>query len=286
MPLLDANALTVTYPRKDSQGRWQSWTAVAEVSFSIGRGELVGFVGESGSGKTTLAKALLGLEKAASGTVRFEGRDVAHLSGAERRRFRRVAQMIFQDPMGALNPRLTIGDTLAEVLSVHQVVARQDQPGAVRDLLRQVGLDPDYAGRYPHEFSGGQRQRIGIARALALDPQLLVADEPVSALDVSVQAQVLNLLRDLCRQRNMALILVAHDLAVVQYVCERVLVMYQGRVVEQGPCATVFAKPQHPYTRLLRDSVPDPDDVRHHLSQAACAAEEPAGPPGGSALPR
>lgn len=235
------------------------WAAVDGVSLSIAAGERVGIVGESGSGKTTLGKAMLGIERTAAGVVRFRGQDIARLKGDDLESFRRGAQMIFQDPMGSLNPRLSVGSAIGEVLSVHRLASREDRPARVRELLQQVGLDPDYAGRYPHEFSGGQRQRIGIARALALQPSLLVADEPVSALDVSVQAQILNLLRDLSEARGMAVVLVAHDLAVVNYVCRRVLILYRGRVVEEGPTEAVFGHPCHPYTKLLKSAVPDPD---------------------------
>lgn len=235
------------------------------------QGQRVGIVGESGSGKTTLGKALLGIERLAGGRVLFRGRDVHGLKRKELDNFRRSAQMIFQDPLGSLNPRMTVSASLSEVLAVHRIGSRAERPERVAALLGQVGLDAGYLGRYPHEFSGGQRQRIGIARALALDPSLLVADEPVSALDVSVQAQVLNLIRDLSESRKMAVILVAHDLAVVNYVCDRVLIMYKGRCVEEGPTRVVFSNPRHPYTQLLKASVPDPDDV------SVPADPEPAG---------
>jgi len=261
MPLLEASSVTVRFAGHDEQGRACKWAAVDGVSLSIEAGERVGIIGESGSGKTTFAKALLGLEPMSSGHVRYREAEVASLKGPALERFRRGAQMIFQDPMGSLNPRLTVGHALAEVLSVHKLVPRERRADRIRDLLIQVGLEPDYARRYPHEFSGGQRQRIGIARALALGPELLVADEPVSALDVSVQAQILNLLRDLSEERHMALILVAHDLAVVNYVCQRVFILYKGRVVEEGPTREVFGNPRHPYTRLLKSAVPDPDDT-------------------------
>lgn len=260
MSLLEAKSVTVRFQGHDDAGRRCLWAAVDGVSLSVSEGERVGIIGESGSGKTTLGKALLGLEPLAGGEVSFRGENLSAMGKAAHESFRRGAQMIFQDPMGSLNPRLTVGSALEEVLSVHQLVPRSERKNRVRDLLRQVGLDSDYAGRYPHEFSGGQRQRIGIARGLALDPALLVADEPVSALDVSVQAQILNLIRDLSVQRGMALLLVAHDLAVVNYVCQRVLIMYKGRVVEEGLTADVFGTPRHPYTQLLKSAVPDPDD--------------------------
>lgn len=282
MPLLEASSVTVRFAGHDEQGRACKWAAVDGVSLSIEAGERVGIIGESGSGKTTFAKALLALETVSSGQVCFRGADVASLRGQALERFRRGAQMIFQDPMGSLNPRLTVGHAIEEVLSVHKLATREERAGRISDLLAKVGLEPDYARRYPHEFSGGQRQRIGIARALALGPDLLVADEPVSALDVSVQAQILNLIRDLSEERRMAVILVAHDLAVVNYVCQRVLILYKGRVVEEGPAQDVFASPRHPYTRLLKSAVPDPDDA---MLPDAPAGEVPSGGEGGAGCP-
>jgi oligopeptide/dipeptide ABC transporter ATP-binding protein len=261
MSLLEATSVTVRYPGHDERGRRLLWAAVDGVSLTVAEGERVGIIGESGSGKTTLGKALLGMEPVAQGTVLFRGEQVHGLKGRALEAFRLSAQMIFQDPMGSLNPRMTIGAALDEVLSVHKLATRAERPARIQALLQQVGLDNGYTRRYPHEFSGGQRQRIGIARALALNPALLVADEPVSALDVSVQAQILNLIRDLSEARQMAVVLVAHDLAVVNYVCQRVLIMYKGQVVEEGPAQEVFRHPRHPYTQLLKASVPDPDDI-------------------------
>jgi len=261
MSLLEASGITVRFTAKDVAGRKTSWAAVSDVALSLGKGERLGIVGESGSGKTTLAKALLALEPLAGGRVLFDSEPVAGMKGERLTSFRRRAQMIFQDPMGSLNPRMTVGAAIAEVLAVHQLAPRHAREQRVAELLEAVGLDYAYARRYPHEFSGGQRQRVGIARALALNPELLVADEPVSALDVSVQAQILNLLKDLSVARGMACLLIAHDLAVVRYVCERVMVMYKGRVVEEGATEAVFKAPQHPYTQLLRDSVPDPERI-------------------------
>jgi peptide/nickel transport system ATP-binding protein len=260
MSLLEAKSVTVRFQGHDTAGRRCLWAAVDGVSLSVAEGERVGIIGESGSGKTTLGKALLGLESLAGGEVLFRGQSISAMGRAAHESFRRGAQMIFQDPMGSLNPRMTVGAAIEEVISVHRLVPKIERKNRVRELLHQVGLDSDYAGRCPHEFSGGQRQRIGIARGLALDPALLIADEPVSALDVSVQAQILNLIRDLSVQRGMALLLVAHDLAVVNYVCQRVLIMYKGRVVEEGLTADVFGTPRHPYTQLLKSAVPDPDD--------------------------
>ncbi len=273
MSLLEATGVTVRYHGHDDQGRRQLWAAVDGVSLVVAEGERVGIIGESGSGKTTLGKALLGIEPVAQGTILFRGQPVKGLKGRALKAFRQGAQMIFQDPMGSLNPRMTIGAALDEVFAVHKLATRTERPARVNELLQQVGLDASYSRRYPHEFSGGQRQRIGIARALALNPALLVADEPVSALDVSVQAQILNLIRDLSEARGMAVLLVAHDLAVVNYVCQRVLIMYKGKVMEEGVAQDVFLNPRHPYTQLLKASVPDPDDGARTLDAGHKTAE-------------
>ncbi len=250
-PLLAVENLRVAFgPRQRAR------PAVADVSFTVQAGESVGLVGESGCGKSTTARALLRLLPRQGGLIRFGGRDIDALRGAALRNFRRQAQIIFQDPFGSLNPRLTIGAALSEPLRVHFGLSAAQCRPRVMDLLRAVELEPAAARRYPHEFSGGQRQRIGIARALALDPKLLVADEPVSALDVSVQAQILALLRSLSRQRHCALLLIAHDLAVVRWMCARVLVMYAGRILEAGPPAELFQHPAHPYTAALVAAVP------------------------------
>jgi len=282
MSLLEATGVTVRYQGHDERGRRQLWAAVDGVSLALGEGERVGIIGESGSGKTTLGKALLGIEPVSQGTILFRGQNVHGLKGRALKAFRLGAQMIFQDPMGSLNPRMTIGTALGEVLSVHKLASPAEQPARIKELLQQVGLDNSYTRRYPHEFSGGQRQRIGIARALVLNPSLLVADEPVSALDVSVQAQILNLIRDLSEARRMAVLLVAHDLAVVNYVCQRVLILYKGRVMEEGSAQEVFSNPRHPYTQLLKASVPDPDDgVRRQESRSCLVApgKQPMGKP-------
>ncbi len=279
MPLLEAIDLTVRYTVRGAAGGRRDFSALDAVSLRVGPGERIGLVGESGSGKTTLAKTLIGLERPSSGSVQVDGQALHTLDAVQLAQFRRQVQMVFQDPMGSLNPRLTVGAAIGEVLAVHRIVARAERQQRVADLLATVGLDLDYAGRYPHEFSGGQRQRIGIARALALEPHLLIADEPVSALDVSVQAQVLNLLSDLCDARHMALLLVAHDLAVVNYVCRRVVVMYLGRVVESGPVERVFGAPAHPYTIALRAAVPDPDRAIAREDASREPQPDPA-PPG------
>jgi oligopeptide transport system ATP-binding protein len=251
-PLVTIDSLRVHYGRGNAPIR-----AVDDVSFAIGRGECVGLVGESGCGKSTLARAILGLEAITGGEVSFDGRRVPGLDDSGWRSIRRQAQMIFQDPYGSLNPRKTIGAAIAEVLAVHKRGTRTERKGLVSGLLESVGLEPAYANRYPHEFSGGQRQRVGIARALAVDPVFLIADEPVSALDVSVQVQVLNLLKDLQRDRKLTYLFVAHDLAVVRYICSRVVVMYLGKVVELSGVAPLFCKPLHPYTKALMSAVPD-----------------------------
>jgi oligopeptide transport system ATP-binding protein len=242
--------------------------AVEDVSFSIEPGETVGLVGESGCGKTSLGRAIVRLVAPASGRILFEGEDLARIEGPALRARRRRLQMIFQDPYSSLNPRLTVSDIIGEALDIHRLAL---EPSARRDriaaLLVAVGLDPSQAQRYPHEFSGGQRQRVGIARALAVEPKLLVCDEPVSALDVSVQAQIINLLQDLQRQRGIACLFVAHDLAVVEHVSRRILVMYLGRLVETGDARAVCRDPQHPYTRALLSAVPvvDPDSKRARI---------------------
>lgn len=241
--------------------------AVDGVSLLVGRGECVGLVGESGCGKSTLGRALLRLERIQAGAVRFDGLDVLALHGEGLLAYRRRAQMVFQDPYGSLNPRLSIGATLEEVLKVHGLRDREARRAHASQLMGEVGLREDFLPRYPHEFSGGQRQRIGIARALAVQPDLIVADEPVSALDVSVQVQVLNLLRDIQMKRGISILFVAHDLAVVRYISQRVYVMYLGRIVESGPAADLYANPAHPYTAKLLAAVPDVEKgLRRHAS--------------------
>ena len=242
-------------------------TAVADVSFAIEAGETFGLVGESGSGKTTTGRCLLRLVEPTSGAVRFRGEDVLALSRRELREARRHMQIVFQDPYSSLNPRMRARQIVEEPLVVHGLGGKEARRQRVGELFRLVGLDPLHLERRPHEFSGGQRQRIGLARALALNPSFLVLDEPVSALDVSVQAQVINLLMDLQHQLNLTYLFIAHDLRLVEHICGRVAVMYLGRIVEVGPTASLFAAPQHPYTQALLSAIPvrDPDTPRQRI---------------------
>lgn len=268
--LLQVKNLSVHFPVR---GGWLGGSrevvrAVDGVSLSIAPGETVGLVGESGCGKTTLGRAIVQLVRPTAGEIFFEGADLARLEPKELRSKRRRLQMIFQDPFGSLNPRLTVEDTIGEALDIHGLAAtKRDRRLRVEELLRDVGLGAAQADRYPHEFSGGQRQRIGIARALAVEPKLIICDEPVSALDVSVQAQVINLLQDLQQARGMAYLFIAHDLAVVEHLSRRVIVMYRGRVVEEAPARELVSNPRHPYTRALISAVPvvDPDLKRRRV---------------------
>jgi peptide/nickel transport system ATP-binding protein len=248
-------------------GRQRSVRAVDGVSFAIDAGETFGLVGESGSGKTTTGRCILRLIEPTSGEVRFKGDDVLAFSPERLRQARRDMQIVFQDPYASLNPRMRVGAIVEEPLVIHRQGSRRDRVRRVADLFELVGLDPSHLARYPHEFSGGQRQRIGIARALALQPSLIIADEPVSALDVSVQAQVLNLLMDLQQRLNLTYLLIAHDLRLVRHVCNRVAVMYRGRIVELGTAAVIFDAPAHPYTRALLSAIPalDPGAPRNRI---------------------
>lgn len=239
--------------------------AVDGVSFTLNEGEVLGLVGESGCGKSTLARSILHLIPPTSGTVIFEGRNVGELGAKELRELRPDAQMIFQDPYASLNPRMTIFAALAEPLVAHGKVARKDLAKEVAALMQKVGLSPRHMRKYPHEFSGGQRQRIAVARTLALKPRLIIADEPVSALDVSVQAQILNLIADLCKQENLTMIFISHDLTVVRHIAERIAVMYLGKIVEVADSDRIFEFPAHPYTQALISAVPlaDPEKESH-----------------------
>ncbi|HZN22310.1 MAG TPA: ATP-binding cassette domain-containing protein [Gaiellaceae bacterium] len=233
--------------------------AVIDVSFDIGKGETLGLVGESGSGKSTTGYCILQIIRPTSGTVVFDGHELTELKGEDLRRLRRRMQLVFQDPFASLDPRMTVGDIVGEPLVVHKVGSRQERRARVRELLDVVGFDPGYTNRYPHEFSGGQRQRIGIARALALSPDFIVCDEPVSALDVSIQAQILNLLKDLQQEFGLTYLFIAHDLAVVRAMSDRIAVMNAGRIVELGEAEEVYATPREEYTQALLQAVPIPD---------------------------
>jgi oligopeptide/dipeptide ABC transporter ATP-binding protein len=230
--------------------------AVDSVAFSLADGEVLGIVGESGSGKTTLGRAILRLIEPTAGSVRFEGRELIGLPDAEMRLLRGRMQIIFQDPYASLNPRLAIGDAISEAMLLNNVGTRADRPGRVADLLHKVGLPRGAAARFPKEFSGGQRQRAVIARALSVNPTFLLADEPVSALDVSIQAQILNLLRDLQDELGLSLLFIGHDLSVVEYLCDRVMILYLGRVMEIASTTDIYRRPRHPYTRALLDAAP------------------------------
>lgn len=252
--------------------------AVDGVTLSIRRGEVVGLVGESGCGKSTLARTILQLVPTTAGTVILEGRNLNSLNSRELREVRCGLQMVFQDPYASLNPRMTVFDTLAEPLIAHRRNTRRDVTRAVADLMETVGLSSRYMRKYPHEFSGGQRQRIAVARALALKPSLIIADEPVSALDVSIQAQILNLLSDLTREMNLSMIFIAHDLSVVKHISDRIAVMYLGKVVEVGEATTVIENPRHPYTQALVSAIPIPDPEIERTRQRIVLQGDPPSP--------
>jgi peptide/nickel transport system ATP-binding protein len=261
--LVEATELSKTFAARGVFRRGRPVQAVRGVDISVARGEALGVVGESGSGKSTLGRLLLGLQPATEGSVRFDGRPLpAATRGAEWRGLRRRMQIVFQDPFGSLDPRRRVGAQIADGIAIHGLVPPAQREERVAELLRQVGLDPAHAQRFPHEFSGGQRQRVGIARALATGPEFLVADEPVSALDVSIQAQVVALMDGLRRQLGLALLFISHDLPVVRHLCDRVAVMYLGRVMEEGPAEALFRAPAHPYTRALLSATPRIDPAR------------------------
>ena len=287
--LLDIRELRTWFPRR-SPILWRTIghvRAVDQVDLSLIAGRTLGLVGESGCGKSTLGRTAARLIESTEGTIVLDGRDVTHVRGSELMAFRRRVQMVFQDPYASLNPRIRVGDAVGEALAIHDLGdSRRERRDRTRAILHKVGLGDDAMERYPHEFSGGQRQRIGIARALILNPEILIADEPVSALDVSVQAQVINLVRDLQAEFGLTYLFIAHDLSVVRHISDEVAIMYLGRIVETGPKASVFRKPRHPYTNgLLRSvPVPDPEKRRKDPVPLAGGVPDPSSPPSGCAF--
>lgn len=278
MAILEVENLRKVYrSRRGLLGREEETVAVDGVTFEVEDGETFGLVGESGCGKTTIARCILRLVAADGGTIRFGGRDLLTLPPPELKAVRRELQMVFQDPYSSLNPRMTVAAILREPLDIHAAGSRRERDIRVRELAGLVGLSESSLSKFPHEFSGGQRQRIGIARALALSPRLVIADEPVSALDLSIRAQVINLMADLQEQLGLAYLLIAHDLTLVRHVCRRVAVMHRGRIVELAPAEALFASPAHPYTRRLMAAIPEPDPDRRPepLPPAPPEADEP-----------
>ena len=283
-PLLDVAGLTKHFggERRFFGPQKPVIRAIDGVSFTVARGEVVGLVGESGSGKTTIGRTVLRLIDPTSGQISFDGTDITTIDRAAMRPFRRRMQIVFQDPFASLNPRLRVGSALAEALTIHDLWRGRSRQEAVVEILERVGLSAQHAERYPHEFSGGQRQRIVIARALAVEPDLIVADEPVSALDVSIQAQIINLLSRLQREFGLAMLFISHDLSVVEYICDRVIVLYLGKVMEMAPVERLFAAPQHPYSMALLAAAPvaDPDAPRRRMVLTG-DIPSPANPPSG-----
>jgi oligopeptide/dipeptide ABC transporter ATP-binding protein len=280
-PLIAVSNAVVEFRRQGFLTRGPAVRAVAGVSLAVGRGETVGVVGESGSGKSTLGRAMLGLQRLTSGVLAFDGKDVAGFGRTARKAMRRRAQLVFQDPYGSLDSRRRVGAQIADGLAIHDVLPRSARAMRVAQLLTTVGLDPAHAERYPHEFSGGQRQRIGIARAIAAGPEFLVADEPVSALDVSIQAQIIELFQRLKQELGLAMLFISHDLPVVRHIADRVVVMYLGRVMEEGSAADVFARPAHPYTRALLSATPRLIGARGPRIVLPGEPPSPSAPPSG-----
>jgi oligopeptide transport system ATP-binding protein len=252
--------------------------AVDGVNLTLRKGEILGLVGESGCGKSTLGRSIMQLVKVTDGVIRLDGQDLVGLTPGELRRKRLDFQMIFQDPYASLNPRLTVFDILSEPLLTHKLCPKDEVPARVADLMERVGLAQRFIRKYPHEFSGGQRQRIAIARALATNPQLIIADEPVSALDVSIQSQIINLLLKLSKELNLTMIFISHDLSVIKYISDRVAVMYLGKIVEQGTPEEIFAEPKHPYTRALLSAIPVPDPAKERTRQRILLQGDPPSP--------
>ena len=284
MSLLEVTGLVKEFGSTRSLfgGRVESIRAVDGVDLSIEEGETLGLVGESGCGKSTVARTILQLEKPTAGQALFDGVDLFRLSGSELRKVRRDIQIIFQDPFASLNPRMTVGSIVEEPLLVHENSTPAERTKVVADVLERVGLNPEHANRYPHQFSGGQRQRIGIARALALRPRLIICDEPVSALDVSIQAQIVNLLQDIQEEFGLAYLFIAHDLSVVQHISDRVSVMYLGKIVETGSYTDIYDNPRHPYTKALLSAVPVPSTEQHSdRIRLEGDVPSPANPPSG-----
>ncbi len=282
MPLLDARNLRKSFRTTDSfGGKKRRLVAVDDVSLTLEKGETLGLVGESGCGKSTTGKLIMQLQKPEQGQVLFEGKDLTALSARQLRPYRRQLQMIFQDPFSSLNPRMTVGEILREPFVIHKLANPKQIRGQVVRLLEKVGLSAEHEQRYPHEFSGGQRQRIGIARALAVQPKLIIADEPVSALDLSVQAQILNLLKDIQQEHDLSYLFIAHDLAVIEHVSDRIAVMYLGRIVELANAEELYRSPRHPYTEALLNAVPIPDPDRPRPAPLSGEIPSPVNPPSG-----
>jgi len=273
-PLVEVTDLTKHFSVRGPGKTREVVKAVDGVSLEISSGEMFGLVGESGSGKTTLGQSILRMHEPTSGSVRFRGRDILPLRRREMTALRPAMQYVFQDPFSALNPRLTIADAIGEPMRTHGLATRDDERAKVAAVLESCGLDGDVLDRFPHEFSGGQRQRIVIARAMALEPAFVIADEPVSALDVSIQAQIINLFSDLSDERSTAFLFISHDLGIVEHLCTRVAIMYRGRIVEQGTREQIFDRPLHPYTRELLDAVPVPDPRRRERRGARRESRE------------